>query len=73
MASTDRTAQALARLDGGRDWEVVLEHLRHRHREAVIRAVESTDLLMIGRAQGAAQALGDFLNLVDQPGNRQAR
>lgn len=70
MASTDRIVQALERLDGTRDFEVVLEHLRNRHREAVTSAVESTDLLLIGRAQGAAQALCDFLALVEQAGNR---
>lgn len=65
MPSTDHVRQALERLADDRDFQVVLEHLRGLEAEAIQRAVEATDLLLIGRAQGQVQLLQDFKALAD--------
>jgi hypothetical protein len=65
MPSTDHVRQALERLADDRDFQVVLEHLRGLEAEAIQRAVEATDMLLIGRAQGQVQLLQDFKALAD--------
>lgn len=70
LPSTEHVAQAFERLGETRDFQVIREHLQGLYAEAIARAVESTDLLLIGRAQGAAQTLGDLLSLADPASNR---
>jgi len=70
IPSTDHVRQALERLAADRDFQVVLEHLRGLQAGAIERAVGSTDLLLIGRAQGEAQLLLDLLALTDPASDR---
>lgn len=63
MATNTHVLQAFARLEDNQAFGVIRDYLAQTHGEAIQAAVESTDLLMIGRAQGEARALGNLIHL----------
>ena len=63
MATDTHVLQAFARLEDNQAVGVIREYLAKLHGEAIQAAVESTDLLMIGRAQGDARTLGSLIDL----------
>ncbi len=63
MSTKKTVLQSFARLEGHQDFEEVLEHLRNLRDDATERMAQSTDAILIGRAQGEYQALTNFLKL----------
>lgn len=65
MSTNTRVLQAFARLEGNSDWSAVREFLAAERDDHGKTAMQSTDLLMIGRGQGGYGAIDRILELAD--------
>ena len=63
MSTTDAVLKALVRLEGNQDFERVMEHLQAQYADAIETGAVASELILIGRAQGAQQVLSGFLKL----------
>lgn len=63
MTTSNTVLKALARLQGSQDFEVVIGHVTQLRDEAIERMTQATDVILIGRAQGATDVLDQFLKL----------